>query len=175
MGVLSILLPTELNERIMTSTPQPATGRSHPHPFQRLFHYGRAYRTQISWATACSVLNKLFDLAPPALIGTAIDIVVQRQQSFIAQLGIVDVWQQLVLLSLLSAVVWGLESAFQYAYDRLWRNLAQTIQHDLRLDAYQHLQHLELAYFEDRSTGELMAVLNDDINQLERFLNGGGQ
>ncbi len=143
------------------------------HPLQRLIQYGRAYRTQIRWATICSVLNKLFDLAPPALIGAAVDIVVQRQDSLIAKLGITDVFHQLVALSVLSAVIWGLESAFEYIYARLWRNLAQTIQHDLRLDAYQHLQNLELAYFENRSTGELMSVLNDDINQLERFLNGG--
>jgi ATP-binding cassette subfamily B protein len=124
-------------------------------------------------AATCSILNKLFDLAPPALIGAAVDIVVERQNSLIARLGITDVFQQLVALSVISAIVWGLESGFQYAYDRLWRNLAQTLQHDLRLDAYQHLQNLELAYFEARSTGELMSILNDDINQLERFLNGG--
>jgi ATP-binding cassette subfamily B protein len=143
------------------------------HPFRRLLQYGRAYRSQIRLAATCSILNKLFDLAPPALIGTAVDIVVERQNSLIARLGITDVFQQLVALSVISAIVWGLESGFQYAYDRLWRNLAQTLQHDLRLDAYQHLQNLELAYFEARSTGELMSILNDDINQLERFLNGG--
>jgi len=36
---------------------------------------------------------------------------------------------------------------------------AQTIQHDLRLDAYEHLQELELAYFEERSTGRLISIL----------------
>lgn len=143
------------------------------HPFRRLLQYGRVYRSQIRLAATCSILNKLFDLAPPALIGAAVDIVVERQNSLIARLGITDVFQQLVALSVISAIVWGLESGFQYAYDRLWRNLAQTLQHDLRLDAYQHLQNLELAYFEARSTGELMSILNDDINQLERFLNGG--
>ena len=55
----------------------------------------------------------------------------------------------------------------------MWRNLAQNIQHDLRLDAYKHLQELELAYFEERSTGGLMSILSDDINQLERFLDIG--
>jgi ATP-binding cassette subfamily B protein len=39
--------------------------------------------------------------------------------------------------------------------------------------AYAHVQHLEVAYFEDRSAGGLMAVLNDDVNQLERFLDFG--
>lgn len=143
------------------------------HPLTRLFKYGRVYRSQIWSAAACSVLNKIFDLAPPVLIGAAVDIVVKRQDSLIAALGITDVFQQLVALSVISAIIWGLESIFEYAYARLWRNLAQTMQHDLRLDAYQHLQNLELAYFEDRSTGELMSILNDDINQLERFLDGG--
>ncbi|WP_299414579.1 ABC transporter ATP-binding protein [Acaryochloris sp. IP29b_bin.148] len=143
------------------------------HPLTRLLKYGRVYRSQIWSAAACSVLNKIFDLAPPVLIGAAVDIVVKRQDSLIAALGITDVFQQLVALSVISAIIWGLESVFEYAYARLWRNLAQTMQHDLRLDAYQHLQNLELAYFEDRSTGELMSILNDDINQLERFLDGG--
>lgn len=143
------------------------------HPLTRLFKYGRVYRSQVWSAATCSVLNKIFDLAPPVLIGAAVDIVVKRQDSLIAALGITDVFQQLLALSLISAIIWGLESVFEYAYARLWRNLAQTMQHDLRLDAYQHLQNLELAYFEDRSTGELMSILNDDINQLERFLDGG--
>jgi ATP-binding cassette subfamily B protein len=55
----------------------------------------------------------------------------------------------------------------------LWRNLAQDIEHDLRLDAYDRVQHLELAYFEENSTGMLLSILNDDINQLERFLDIG--
>jgi len=35
------------------------------------------------------------------------------------------------------------------------------------------VQRLELGYFEDQSTGGLMSVLNDDVNQLERFLDVG--
>ena len=128
---------------------------------------------QIFQATICSVLNKLFDLAPPVLIGAAVDVVVNQQDSFIAGWGIENVVAQLWLLSLLSLIIWGLESAFEYAYELLWRNLGQTVQHDLRLDAYNHLQELELSFFEERSTGSLMSVLNDDINQLERFLDFG--
>lgn len=147
-----------------------------PHPKQpllRLIHYAQVYRSQIWAATICSILNKVFDLAPPVLIGVAVDVVVQQQSSWMAQFGIPDVRGQFLLLALLTIIIWGLESAFEYAYARLWRNLAQKIQHDLRLDAYAHLQNLELEYFEARSTGGLMAILNDDINQLERFLDFG--
>ena len=124
-------------------------------------------------ASICSLLNKFFDLAPPALIGIAVDVVVKQQDSILAQWGIKDVFWQLAIITIVSAIVWALESIFEYAYDYLWRNLAQDIEHDLRLEAYSHLQELELAYFEERSTGGLISILNDDINQLERFLDGG--
>ena len=143
------------------------------HPLQRLLRYSRKYRREVWLASSCSVLNKLFDLAPPVLIGLAVDVVVQQQDSWLAGLGIPGVRAQFFALAGLTAVTWGLESTFQYAYSVLWRNLAQTMQRDLRIEAYAHLQDLELAYFEDHSTGGLMAVLNDDINQLERFLDVG--
>lgn len=119
------------------------------------------------------MLNTVFDLAPPALIGIAINIVVDQQDSILAKFGVTDLRSQFIVLSALTFLVWTLESVFQYAYEWLWRNLAQAMEHDLRLEAYQHVQQLELAYFEERSTGDLMAMLNDDINQLERFLDSG--
>ena len=143
------------------------------HPLQRLLRYDRAYRKPIVQASTYSVLNKIFDLAPPYLIGIAVDIVVKREQSWIGSLGVTGVSGQLAVLSLLTLIIWGLESVFEYAFELRWRNLAQTIQHDLRLNAYSHLQELELGFFEERSTGTLLSILNDDINQLERFLDSG--
>lgn len=154
-------------------SPLPTNLRKSPHPLLRLLNYGHSYNQEITLASSCSILNKIFDLAPPALIGAAVDTVVQRQNSLLGSWGIKDVWWQLVVISLASAVIWALESAFEYAYARLWRNLAQNIQHNLRLDAYAHLQKLELSFFEERNTGGLMSILSDDINQLERFLDGG--
>jgi ATP-binding cassette, subfamily B, bacterial len=147
--------------------------KSSEHPLTRLLRYGDKYQAIVWQASICSILNKLFDLAPPAIIGAAVDVVVQKQDSIVARFGITDIFQQLVVLSILSALIWVLESVFEYAFTRLWRNLAQDMQHDIRLDAYSHVQNLESAYFEERSTGALLSVLNDDINQLERFLDVG--
>ena len=55
----------------------------------------------------------------------------------------------------------------------LWRNLAQTVQHELRVDAYSHMQGLEMAWFDEQRKGDLISILNDDVNQLERFLDHG--
>ncbi len=143
------------------------------HPLDRLLRYTRPHRKQVWAASICSVLNKIFDLAPPYLIGMAVNIVVKPEASIIARSGVTNVAGQLAILSFLTLVIWGAESLFEYAFERLWRELAQTVQHELRLDAYGHLQELELGYFEERSTGGLLSILNDDVNQLERFLDSG--
>jgi ATP-binding cassette, subfamily B, bacterial len=143
-------------------------------PLARLWHHARRHHRRTGLATVVTVLNTLFDLAPPFLIGMAVDIVVVREGSMIGRLfGVTDLRDQLLILGAITVAVWVLESATDYAADLLWRNLAQTIEHELRVDAYRHVQALDLAAFEDRSTGGLMAVLNDDINQLERFLDKG--
>lgn len=140
---------------------------------RRLLKNTPEWRNRIWLASTCSVLNKIFDLAPPALIGAAVDIVVEQENSLIARLGIVDLGHQLIALAAVTVFIWVLESAFEYAFAILWRNLAQSIEHDLRMRAYDHIQHLEMAFFHDKSTGNLMSILNDDINQLERFLDDG--
>jgi len=140
---------------------------------RRLIQYARPHRGHYRLATLCSILNKTFDLAPPLLIGVAVDIVVRRENSLLGQWGVREPFHQIIVVALLTLLIWVLESVFQYLASILWRGLAQTIQHELRLDAYDHVQRLDLAYYEDRSTGGLMSILNDDVNQLERFLDGG--
>jgi ATP-binding cassette, subfamily B, bacterial len=145
-------------------------------PLVRLLRYAKQpYQVQVWGAILCSIFRTLLDLAPPYLIGVAVDVVVEQEASLIARFGIQDPLTQLLVLSILTIATWGLESLSQYGADKLWRNLAQTLQHELRVDTYNHLQELELAYFEDHSTGTLLSILNDDINQLERFLNFGAQ
>ena len=145
-------------------------GRS---PLRRLLEYARPHRARMRRAAAWSVLNKVFDLAPPLLIGVAVDLVVERENSLLASWGLETVTSQLLALSGLTFVIWAAESVFEYLHKLGWRNLAQDLEHELRMDAYGRVQDMDLAYFEDRSTGGLMAVLNDDVNQLERFLDIG--
>jgi ATP-binding cassette subfamily B protein len=145
----------------------------HARPLRRLYRYARGQHVQIIKASTASILNKAVDLAPPLLIGVALNIVVDADDTFLAGLGVESARAQLAVLAVITLAVWGLESLFEYAHGVWWRNIAQTTEHELRTDAYDHVQRLEMAYFEDRSTGDLMAVLNDDVNQLERFLDHG--
>ncbi len=142
-------------------------------PLPRILGYGKNNKRKAFWASVCSVLNKLFDIAPEILIGVALDVVVRRDDSFVSALGITQVEHQLIALGILTLLIWAFESLFQYLYLMLWRNLAQDVQHSFRKDSYAHVQNMDVSYFENQATGRLTAILNDDINQLERFLNVG--
>ena len=138
-----------------------------------LFNYALEQDTKVRRGIIYSILNKIFDLAPPVLIGIAIDIVVEGSDSFIGNLGYSDRRQQLIILAILTFIIWGLESAFDYIAAVTWRNISQDIEHSLRTDAFNNVLGLDLAFFENKSSGRLMAILNDDVNQLETFLDNG--
>ena len=138
-----------------------------------LFNYALEQGTKVRRGIIYSILNKIFDLAPPILIGVAIDIVVEGSDSFIGNLGYTDRRQQLIILAILTFIIWGLESAFDYIAAVTWRNISQDIEHSLRTDTFNNVLGLDLAFFENKSSGRLMAILNDDVNQLETFLDNG--
>lgn len=139
----------------------------------KVLSYAKAFKRQAIWASICSVVNKLFDIAPEILIGIAIDVVIQKEDSFVARMGVVEPQHQLFLLGFLTLLIWFGESLFQFLYLKNWRELAQKIQHRFRVDSYRHIQNMDMAFFEEQTSGRLTAILNDDVNQLERFLNVG--
>ena len=140
---------------------------------KHLFVYSQQQKTKAKRGIVYSILNKLFDLAPPVLIGVAIDIVVEGNESFLASLGVVDRRRQLIVLAILTFIIWGLESLFDYLSAVTWRGISQDIEHNLRTETFQNVLGLDMKYFENKSSGRLMAILNDDVNQLERFLDTG--
>ncbi len=143
------------------------------HPLRRLYAYAAPFRRRGIRASIYSVLNKFFDVLPELLIGVAVDVVVNQKESFLAGLGFVEPMTQLWLLTALTVVIWLAESLFEYLYALNWRGLAQDLQHELRQAAYEHLQQLPPDVVTRTRSGRLMALMNEDINQIERFLNTG--
>lgn len=141
-------------------------------PMQRLFRYLDRYRRPFWFSIISSILNKVFDLMPPFLTAWVIDTVSKNPPAWIERwTGLSELWPIVVFLTIITLFVFGAESFFEWLYDRGFLRLAQRLQHDLRIDTYNHLQDREIAFFEEQRTGNLMSILNDDINQLERFFN----
>ena len=142
-------------------------------PLRRLMGHVAHRAAAIRLAVLCSILNKIWDLAPPLLIGVAVDVVVTQEESLLASMGVVNPWHQLLLLAAVTVAIWALESIFEYWYGVLWRNLAQSVQHDVRMATFERVLGHAPSWFDERRKGDLLAVLNDDVNQLERFLDKG--
>ena len=147
---------------------------SSQYPLLRLLRYMRGERRSYLLASLYSVLNKLFDIFPEVLIGAAVDVVVNRKASLLAHLmGDPNMMTQLIVLGLITFVAWSFESVFQYLYSVQWRNLAQTVEHRLRMETYSHIQSARMEDIDKSNAGQLIATINDDVNQLERFLEDG--
>jgi len=142
-------------------------------PLKTLLKNIKINKSNVVFATICSVLNKICDIVPEILIGISIDVVVNQRGSLIAKMGILDPFSQLYFVGAITALFWILESVFEYLYSITWNDLAYAIQSDLRMQAYSTVQSLELSFLEKRTGGELLNILHDDINQLKQFLSQG--
>jgi ATP-binding cassette subfamily B protein len=142
-------------------------------PLKQLLHYAQPEKPAIVKSGIFTFLNKIFDVMPEILIGAVVDVVVRGDESFLASLGIRDPWQQIVALGAITFLIWAAESLTEYVYQVGWRQVAQSLQHRMRLETYQHTQKVTLAELERDRQGRLMTILNDDINQVERFVNDG--
>lgn len=111
---------------------------------------------------------------PPILVGWVIDSLNNAPPAFARWfIDTTDAWPMAIFLAVLGVLVFALESLFQYFYQYGFLTLAQRVQHDLRVETYSALQQREMAFFDNHRIGDSMTMLNDDVNQLERFLNTG--
>ena len=156
-------------------------------PMYRLFaEYGRPHRGYFVVGLVASVVARLLDLAPPLLLALAIDTFLAREvvEGGTADSGfglplVPEAWLptepagQLVLTGGIIAATFAGAAVFHYLRNWGWNRFAQGVQHDVRTDTYDQMQRLNMGYLADKQTGELMSVLSNDVNRLERFLNDG--
>ncbi|RDI71419.1 ABC transporter ATP-binding protein [Halopelagius longus] len=148
-------------------------------PMRRLFvEYGRRNLPQFSVGVLASVGARLLDLLPPLLLGIAVDAIFLDERAF--DLPIVpQAWlpgardaQLWFTIGLIAVAFFG-GAAFHWTRNWGWNSFAQNIQHDVRTDTYDKMQRLNMEFFADKQTGEMMSILSNDVNRLERFLNDG--
>jgi ATP-binding cassette subfamily B protein len=126
--------------------------------------YARPYKARIAVGLVTNVLARVFDLLPMVVVGRIVDAIAAAGRTG-------------ARVPAATFVLWGLGilgtflglAVFQSASDYAWDTLAQKIRHDIRVHLYEHLQRLDVAYFEDRQAGDLMGVLSNDVDNLENF------
>jgi len=134
-----------------------------PHPprhasFRKALAYMRSYRWQVAAAVACMVLVVPFQLAPPLLIGRLIDAFGTLSP---AQLSMFP-------LAFLGLIIG--EAVLSGVRNRIMHIAGQRFVLGIRKDAYAATQRLSIAYYEDTTTGDMMARLSGDVEQIETML-----
>ena len=160
------------------STPgERAGGRADP-ILQLYTRYGRAHLGYAILGAVNTLIGRLFGLVPAFIIGLAVDAIFLDQRAFELPLvpqawipvsGSGQLWFAIGVL-LAATLLGAVTSWFE---DWGWSVFAQRIQHALRTDAYARIQHLDMSYFTGQRTGELISILNNDVNALETFLEDG--
>ncbi|WP_224332813.1 ABC transporter ATP-binding protein [Haloprofundus halobius] len=156
-------------------------------PMRRLFgEYGRQNTTQFVVGLLASVVARLLDLLPPVVLGIAIDAVFGDKEyaqavadtvplSAAAVAGVIPTTQTGQFYFSVGLIAFGFfgGAIFHWTRNWGWNSFAQNIQHAIRTDTYDKMQRLNMDFFADKQTGEMMSILSNDVNRLERFLNDG--
>ena len=145
-------------------------------PLSRLF---RTYGTdRLGWFTAGMVANfiaRIATLVPPLLLGVAIDAIFIGEEPFSLPL-IPDGWLptteagQFEFVIAAIALAFLATALFTWIYGVTANLFAHGVMHAVRVDCFTKMQNLDMSFFDDKQTGEVMAVLNNDTQNLERFL-----
>ena len=148
-------------------------------PMWRLYaEYGKGHVHEFALGIVGTILGRLSGLLPPFVLGLAIDAIFLNQRAFRLPLFPTEwvpgtrtgqLWLSIALIALSFLVGAG----FSWVSGWGWNRFAQGVQHALRVDTYDRMQLLDMEFFDGRQTGELMSILNNDVNQLETFLNDG--
>jgi ATP-binding cassette subfamily B protein len=148
-------------------------------PMWRLFtEYGSDHTGYFAVGLVSSILARVLDLLPPLLLAVAIDSIFNPGMEYSLFL-VPESWLpttragQLWLTGGIIAAAFLLAAGLHYTRNWGWNRFAQGVQHRIRTDTYDKMQRLNMDYFADKQTGELMSVLSNDVNRLEKFLNDG--
>ncbi|MFP8955392.1 ABC transporter ATP-binding protein [Natrialbaceae archaeon A-CW3] len=154
-------------------------------PMWKLVDYVTPYWLPLTVGFLSTMINRAARLFPALMIAAAIDLVITTSgsgDSLLAAAGIIpaepvpeeQVGERLSLLYYLGGLTiaaYGIQSITHFGARYFFQTTAQRIQHDLRLDTYDHMQRLSLDFFNNHQTGGMMAILNSDVNRLEEFFN----
>ncbi len=128
----------------------------------RVTRYLRPYRWMALAMVACAVLSLVFAFAFPKLTQIVIDDVIGRRRA--------DLLAP-VMAVLLAAFL--LRDVFNSLRIRLNNIFEQNVIYDMRRELYARLQRLPVDYFDQRSSGDLLTRVMEDVNNLERLLIDG--
>jgi ATP-binding cassette subfamily B protein len=145
-------------------------------PLTRLFRvYGVPRYHWFVVGVVANLLAQFASLVPPVVLGAAIDSVFSGDSPYrlplipaawLPNTPEAQFWFSVAVIvgSFLTTAV------FTWVYGVAANQFAHGVMHAVRIDSFRTMLDLDMAFFDDKQTGEVMAVLDNDAGNLELFL-----
>ena len=127
----------------------------------RILPYIKPYWKRFTLGIVSNMGARICDLLPFVAMGLLTDAILS---------GDINQLEEFVFYGLLILGSFTGLAIFQGISNYSWETLAQYLQHDIRMASFNSLIKMEIRYFEDRQTGDIMSIISADVNQLENFL-----
>ena len=128
----------------------------------RVFAYSARYPLLALGTLLCAVLGTLMVAVFPAVTQRTIDVVLRQHHP-----------EQLIPLALAGLGAFLAQDLLNALRILLNNHFEQRVIFDLRSDLYARIQKLPLTWFDNRSTGDIMTRLVEDVTNVERMLIDG--
>jgi ABC-type multidrug transport system fused ATPase/permease subunit len=128
----------------------------------RVFAYLKRYPLLALGMLGCAIVGTLMVLVFPLVTKEVLDVVIRQHHP-----------EKLISLTLLAVLAALLQNGLNSVRLVLNNTFEQRVIFDLRSDLYSHIQFLPLKWFDNRSTGDLMTRLLEDVTSVERVLIDG--
>lgn len=135
----------------------------------------RPYLVPLSGAVIGNLLSRVFWFYPPVVLGVVFDSILLGgseyslpgiPSGFIPSDQTGQLWFSVGVI----AVVYALGYVLSIAASWTLSIIAYRVQHRLRVESYDHAQRLGYEFFEVEQKGNLISILNNDVNHIESFL-----
>ena len=140
--------------------------------FQR---YGHGNRRWFVVGVLSSTIARFLSLIPPVLLGVAIDSLFRDTTAF-TLLYVPTAWlpettaAQFWFAVAVMAVAMVGAALLDFVRQSTLNLFSHRVKHEVRTASYQRMQRLDMDFFNEMQTGELMSILSNDTNGLEQFL-----
>jgi len=132
------------------------------HVFLRVLPYVRRYPWLAALTLACAVLSTLLVVVFPAVTQRIVDDVIRGGQP--------EKLMPLLAIGFAAFLAQDLLNCLRIYFNNTFE---QKVIYDLRSELYGHIQKLPLPWFDNRSTGDIMTRLIEDVTSVERVLIDG--
>lgn len=133
-----------------------------PETLRRLWTYFKPVRKRLLFVWVLTFCSGVLGISAPYLIGRAIDAIGKPSGGNPQGL--------LTSVVLMLVVVYLLDAAMSFLQDWTMAGVSQTVVRSLRATLFNKLHRLPVKFFDERSNGDLMSRLTNDIDQISGMI-----